>query len=405
MTVTMESPIDLCPLGAQPIPDFSDDYAMNDLLDLEASVSQDSPPTPPSSPITVVNPIVEGATTTSPTGKAKHERKFRLHAKAIFATWPQCSKPKNQILTLIKQLPNYDWCIVCEEKHEDGSDHRHAIIVFKKKLNIKDPKHFDFLTDTHGHYEGVKNLRSCVEYVTKDSQYVCDNCDVDLLLKKPTVSKSTSIANEIMNGKTALDIMTMEPGFYLLHSKQVKEFAHEWSEAQQESTLLGWQEIPITLNGYQDHISIVRWLNLNVKRALEKTRTLGMKQLFLWGKTQLGKSTMAMKIATMVKTFFATSSEHFFNGLNDTYVVVVFDEFHGQQTITYMNQFVDGQQMVVPQKGTQYYKKANPAVIILSNYPPQRCYPKIYEENREHFDAFVRRFDVIEVTHPLFALL
>ena len=91
----------------------------------------------------------------------------------------------------------------------------------------------------------------------------------------------------------------------------------------------------------------------------------------------------------------------FFNALNDSYKLIVFDEFHGQQPITFMNQILDGQKMQIPQKGTMYYKQNNPAIIILSNMPPENCYHGVVQNHPAVFAAFLRRLCVVKITQQM----
>lgn len=400
------------PSGAQPIPSLLDDIAAedNDNHDIrdfmtETTVDQTMAETP-STTVEVHTQDGETHSIQHPTsGKALHERKFNLHSKRVFATWPQCGTDIKTILARIKTLPNYNWAVVSAELHEDGSPHRHAIFALKKKLNVKDPKHFDFLADSHGHYEGVKNLTECMDYVAKNHDYVADNINVDEAMNGHAPSTSTAVAKKIMDGASNKEIMKEYPGFYLLHSRNVKEFQHEWREDQLELQLKPWTPFNVPNDAPDCVKTVMAWINSCAGKTSTAERPIGTQQLFLWGKTQIGKSSFVAKLSTMLKTYFCPISEHFFNGLNETHQLIVFDEFHGQHPITFMNQFVDGQQMVVPSKGGQYMKKNNPPVIALSNYPPARCYAKVYEENPDHFDAFLRRWLVIELTTTLFDYL
>lgn len=416
---TMETePIEL---GAQPLPTFADDMAMEDVdsdsygingdenrngfdediyyahqeeqakqdADHEADIDilNDSPPSTPPPPTA--------------------QRKFRLTAKTIFATWPHCTTPTKTILERIKQLPNYKWAIVSAEKHADGQSHRHAIFSLAKKVNIKAPTHYDYLANCHGNYVAAKSNSKVAQYIIKDGDYVSDSINVKALTcdKSGSSSSSTDVANAIMSGLTPQQIMVAYPGFYLLHSKNVQEFHHEWMQQKLELQLQPWTPLQLPPQASLSLTQLASWVNTNAMKTSLKDRPLGTRQLFLWGTTALGKTSLVTHLSTMMKTFFCTSMEHFFNGLDQTYQLIVFDEFHGQQTITFMNQFVDGQHMVVPLKGSQYHKNNNPPVIILSNYSPRQCYPKVAESNPDHLDAFVRRFLVIELTEPVFPLL
>lgn len=106
---------------------------------------------------------------------------------------------------------------------------------------------------------------------------------------------------------------------------------------------------------------------------------------------------MVQALSRMVKTYFVTTTEKFFDGLDDSYVLIVFDEFHGQHPITFMNQVLDGQTMNLPQKGHQFIKRGNQAVIVLSNIDARKLYPNIRFDYPEQFEAFCRRFDIVNL--------
>lgn len=68
--------------------------------------------------------------------------------------------------------------------------------------------------------------------------------------------------------------------------------------------------------------------------------------------------------------------EDFYDFYSDDMHLVSIDEFKGQKTIQFLNQFLDGQVMCLRQKGNQYLKCKNLPVIICSNYPLEECYKK-----------------------------
>ncbi len=77
---------------------------------------------------------------------------------------------------------------------------------------------------------------------------------------------------------------------------------------------------------------------------------------------------------------------------NNTYDLIVIDEFKGQRKLTWINKFVEGAPMSLRKKGSQYLKTDNPPVVILSNYNLEQCYSKVKDWRLEPFRA---RFDFI----------
>jgi len=324
---------------------------------------------------------------------------FKLHAINVFCTWPQCDADKGEVLARIMAQHDVSWAVVCkEDHHETDGVHLHAIIHHSHKKNWKSTTLLDAFAGKPGHYEAARNLKMSVIYVTKDGDWVANGIDVDKFVEEKKGAKSSIIAEMIKKDTPLPEIMEKESGFWMLHSNQIQNFAAEWSAVKEAKTLTGYKPVNfgVRMTPWEKDIGI--WLNTNLNGSV---RGLGKPQLFIYGKTQLGKSHLMMQLSKMVKTFFATSCEHFFDGLDGTYDLMVMDEFHGQQTVTFMNQLLDGQCMVLPQKGHQYHKKKNLAIIICSNYAPKDCYRKVYEENRDHFDAFFRRLTVVEINSRL----
>lgn len=88
-------------------------------------------------------------------------------------------------------------------------------------------------------------------------------------------------------------------------------------------------------------------------------------------------------------------TEDWLDGFDNDYDLVVIDEFKGQKTIQFLNEFLQGSRMTLKQKGKQYLKEKNVPVIILSNFRLDECYPKAHLDNR--LDTLACRLEIIEV--------
>ena len=323
-------------------------------------------------------------------------KSFRINAMNIFCTWPQCDEDKGTVLARIMAWRNVEWAVVCkEDHHETDGTHLHAIIHLTKRCNIHSSAILDAFAGKPGHYETAKNLKQSTQYIIKDGDWVANGIDVPKFLKEKKSAKSAVIAEMIKADVPIAEIMDKESGFYLLHSRQIRQFKAEWTAMKEAKTLTGY--IVVKQWGMTAaETEIGCWLNGNMQAG--QIRPLGRPQLFVYGPTAVGKSHMCEQLARMVKTYFATSCEKFFDGLDDSYDLLVLDEFHSQHTITFLNQLLDGQRMVIPQKGSQFHKQRNIPIIMCSNYSPQECFAKVYEEHRDHYDAFVRRLKVVHIT-------
>jgi len=359
----------------------------NDIDMQESSSSNPGTTHPIANPQIVISPPLNQAQLI-PKPKA-----FRLNCMNIFATWPQNDTSRRIVLDRITKWPLVEWAVVCTENHhENDGMHLHAIIKLKKRCDLHSSNLLDSFAGKSGHYETARNVKQSVIYVTKEGEYDSHGIDVKEFLEEKKSAKSALVACMIEDGKTIAEVIAAEPGFYLLHSNQIHQFQAEWKAMILAKSLTGFRQVTFRNGMSSSEIQLGMWLNDNI----QKERSLGKKQLFLYGKTSLGKTHMCTLLSRMVKTFWATSCEKFFDGLDETYDLMVMDEFHGQQTVTFMNQLLDGQPMVLPQKGRQYHKTKNIPIIVLSNYPPEDCYRKVYQENRDHFDAFSRRLHIVK---------
>lgn len=82
---------------------------------------------------------------------------------------------------------------------------------------------------------------------------------------------------------------------------------------------------------------------------------------------------------------------------DDQYDLAVMDEFvpKSVRTSSWLNQFSDGQSMMLRTKGGQCLKKFNVPLIVLSNFSPQEHYAEV------QLAAFLARFQVIRLDEPI----
>lgn len=93
---------------------------------------------------------------------------FRLQGRNIFLTYPQCSEDPADLLDwLLIKCPNAIKIRTCQEKHQDGNPHLHAIIKSSKKIDIKNANYFDYV-GKHPSIEKVKDFRKAWNYIGKE---------------------------------------------------------------------------------------------------------------------------------------------------------------------------------------------------------------------------------------------
>lgn len=79
------------------------------------------------------------------------------------------------------------------------------------------------------------------------------------------------------------------------------------------------------------------------------------------------------------------------------------DEYEGKDTksLSWMKQFSQGTELNLRIKGGQVMKRANPALIILSNSSLEQVYRKALAANPSVLDPMYKRFMIVEATEPI----
>lgn len=102
--------------------------------------------------------------------------KFRISARKVFLTYPQCPITKESAITLLSSHKTA-YILVSEELHKDEGKHLHVIMVFKKKTDIYRADYFDLydpetFTTYHPNIQKCKSLTASVKYVKKDGNFL-----------------------------------------------------------------------------------------------------------------------------------------------------------------------------------------------------------------------------------------
>lgn len=154
---------------------------------------------------------------------------FRLNTKTLFLTYPQNSTTKEQALDNIKSTfnNNIEFAIVAKELHQDGNSHLHILIKLIKKIDIRNKKILDDLTEKSGNYQSARNIKDVIQYITKDDDYLTSKINVLKYLENSN-KKQTQDAKGIWSS-VAEDIETLTlnelsikyKSLFIQHSKKI----------------------------------------------------------------------------------------------------------------------------------------------------------------------------------------
>lgn len=317
--------------------------------------------------------------------------RFRLQGKNFSITFPQCDVKKEVASERIEQefKDSMKGYVVCEENHKDGTPHLHVYLSFHDKKTFCKTDCFDFIGGKHGNYQVTKSVKKWVEYVTKAGVYVAKGVDVDAI-KKKKASISTSIAESICQGKTLSEINKESPGYVMINKRKIEEY-ESWIKCESaKKQKIDWI-MPVTDGLTDANLQIAKWICLNIRQ----TRKFKAPQLYIHGPRNLGKTSLVEWLERSLSVYHMPTTEEFYDHYSDDYDLVVIDEFKGQKTLQFMNQFLQGSPMTIRKKGSQSMKYKNLPVVILSNYALNDCYPKAANDGR--LDTLLCRLEIVEV--------
>lgn len=331
----------------------------------------------------------------SPKPKAKAKKAipmdvFRLQGKCLYLTYPQCSTKKEELLENARNYLDLVAYCIAEEKHADGSPHLHAVLELRGTAYFKGKTGLALLDSLvisaahpkgkHGNYQTVKHLKECLRYITKENAHIHEGFDLRSLNQHSAVktSKHDEVAKKLMEGMTLKDLVAERPGYVMMNKKKMEDFRHFLSMNSSRNLLPLLQVEMTRMKKTPASESLVSWLNTNLIQTVRDCRQPRQKQLWIHGPPAIGKTRMISQLRNHLR-IYDVPFEEFQDDYSDTdYDMAVFDEFQGwQKTVTFMNQFLEGNPMYLRKKGAQIYKKANLPCIILSNFSPREAYPHV----------------------------
>jgi len=325
-----------------------------------------------------------------PVASTKKVKPFRMQAKGFSITFPQCDTSKRDAAASIEhKWPDCSY-VISQEQHKDGNDHLHIYLEFADKQHFRSANVFDFIGRQHGNYQTVRSRRDWIAYVTKhDPQFLSKGIDVASVLAKKA-PKNEVIAKQIMEGKTLGEINKENPGYVMINKRKLEEY-ESWVRCENsKKSKIDW--MPPSLEGLTDtNLQIATWICANVRQ----NRKFKVPQLFIHGPTNHGKTSLVEWLERSLSVYHIPMGEEFYDLYSDDFDLVVFDEFKGQKTLQWMNQFLQGSAMPIRKKGSQGMKYKNLPVVILSNYRLSECYPKAANDGR--LSTLEARLEIIEV--------
>jgi len=331
------------------------------------------------------------------------EKRFRINAKRLFLTFPQCATTRETAKQRIEESALFkdkiEWLIIAQEQHQDGNLHLHIGISLKDKLTFCRADFADFIGGQHGNYQAMRNMKKCVAYITKtDSSFIAQGVSVEAILQKQKSTDTWDIAMAIKAGASLDQIDKDFPDQVLRNKRKLEDYISYQSVKRMKADLLPWKDHDLPLLDW-NAMKIWTWINKNIK----KTREFKQTQLYIYGEKNLGKTSLIHYLEKYLMIYWIPSDEDFYDFYTDEdYDLAVIDEFRGGKTIQWLNKWLQGGAMPLRKKGSQYLKRSNLPTIILSNYSLEECYPNIALKAPEKIDLLRIRLEEVNVTEFIY---
>lgn len=174
----------------------------------------------------------------------------------------------------------------------------------------------------------------------------------------------------LADGQSMEDVNDKYPGFTLMNKRKIEDYA-AWQAS------LSLKRVRLAFPGVQYYgediqtLAVCDWLSAN----LTGDREFKSPQLWLHGPPDSRKTTLVRKLETYFHTYWTPNSELFYDGFDDSYDLIIMDEFREGKPSEWLNLWLEGSYMMVRRKGlAPVAKRRNQPVIICSNFLPQQLY-------------------------------
>ena len=274
------------------------------------------------------------------------------------------------------------------ESHADGTPHLDLLIIFKKRVKMS-PTQLDFLASKHGNLTRYRTLNQAIlQYGSKEDQPLTNltnvqfilneqdikRCPVTFLMKQvdkdpfgfdfiqyclknnyfTAIQRWTYVKNKIKDYQEGLCnyLLKSKPGIPVITEEKI-------NTTLSDSELETYHSIPLysTIVNYLNDISTYGW-----------ERPFTSKQLYVSGRSRIGKSYLIRTLSQYTSTYPVGTQNWFPKFQNFTYKLMIWDQCDlKMMSKQQMLQLFDGDPFNLPYKGGSILKRDNQLWLMCSN--------------------------------------
>lgn len=375
----------------------------------------------------------------------------------VLLTWPQNDLHPKAVRDAIVAHSPVKYLLVARERHEDGHFHLHCVCVFGRRVEVTT----NWMVRMGGKVGNARLIKStaddlahCLSYVVKECgeswfewdefgalpasyrnhpgvpQFLREACGQEgrfslgggggdeVVQRRPgpparadgfpvvrrqkekKVAKTDALVDALKAGVSDRELLDGDlRGAFLLHGRRCAEVRSIFALSSAVSVLEPWRPIPVFLGEDANVIALANWLNGNCDPLVP--RALRQEQLWLWGPTRIGKSSLIVWLKKFHIVYDLSTDEDYLDDFGESHSLISVDESFSLK-LTTLNHMIDGTDFRMKQKGRQFLKRKNVPVIFTSNLSPAQAFPNASRDNTEAFKAFLARLTVIHIETVFF---
>jgi len=154
---------------------------------------------------------------------------FRLHAKNVFLTYPQCNLSPETVGRHLSGLRPATFIQVSRERHQDGAYHLHCLLQWADKFNCRNNRLFD-IEGFHPNIQSVRSVSDVYDYINKaipDNPTAEDKWTTGTVSINPKTDKWLRVATAATEEECLEAALEASPRDFVLNHDKIVDYARK----------------------------------------------------------------------------------------------------------------------------------------------------------------------------------